>query len=125
MARWLSIIIRRWRSCVEYNKASMAALIHTIKQQAGPLRTSLLHKRTYRDVWTIIHRKVLCGRGAIRNLFNTTGPSHQVSLKVGKCLDSMDTFLMVATLAIRLGLHQYLEPDDTPTIGTSRNSILY
>ena len=50
LARWLSTIIRRWRLCVEYNKASMAALIHTIKQQAGPLRTSLLHKRTYRDV---------------------------------------------------------------------------
>ena len=54
LARWLSTIIRRWRICVEYNKTSMATLINTIKEQAGPLRTSLLHKTTYQDVWTII-----------------------------------------------------------------------
>ena len=52
----------------------------------------------------------------IRDLFNTTGPSHQASLDVGKCIDSMDTFLTVGMLATRLGLCQYLEPNDTPTL---------
>ena len=113
LARWLSTIIRRWWLCVEYNKTSMSVLINTIKEHAGPLRTSLLHKSTYQEVWMIIKRKVLCGREAIRNIFNITGPSSQISLDTGKCLDTMEVFIMVATLVIRLGLHQYLEPPRT------------
>ena len=39
-----------------------------------------------------------------------------MSLDVGTCIDSMDTFLTVAGLAGRLNLWRYLEPDDMPTL---------
>ena len=88
----------------------MSALINTIKEHSGPLRTSLLHKNTYHEVWTIIKRKVLNGRAAIQNMFNITGPGFQIRLDTGKCLDIMEVFIMVAKLVIKLKLHQYLEP---------------
>ena len=93
LAAWLAIILGRWKSCATYNKASMAALVNTIKQQAGELRGHILHKESLIDIWKFIQMRVLNGHGAVRDLFNMTGPSHQPSLDVGKCIDSMETFL--------------------------------
>ena len=119
LAQWLFTINKWWRLCVEYNQTSMSALINTIKEHSGPLRTSLLHKNTYHEVWTIIKRKVLNGRAAIQNMFNITGPGFQIRLDTGKCLDIMEVFIMVAKLVINLKLHWFFEPEDIKSMARS------
>ena len=113
------IIDKRWKLCVQFDQSSIFAFINTVKENSGPLKTSLMNKTTYHEGWTTIKRKVLNGRAAIQNLFNLTGPSFQTSLDMGKCLDLMEIFIMVAKLVVSFKLHQFIEPEDIKVIAKS------
>ena len=76
----------------------MTALVNTIKDNSGPLRTSLINKTNYQDILIILRRKVLSGHEAISNLFNMSGLCFQASLDTLKCLDMMENFMMASKL---------------------------
>ena len=57
LAQWLFIIDKRWKLWVKYNQSSMSAFTNTVKENSGPLKTSLMNKTTYHEVWTTIKIK--------------------------------------------------------------------
>ena len=119
LAQWLFIVDRRWKLCVKYDNSSMNSFVNTIKEHAGPLKTSLINKNSYQEVWTVIKRRVLNGRASIQNRFNISGPSFRLSLDTGKCLDLMEIFIMVSKIVVNLKLQQFIEPEDIKTMARS------
>ena len=97
----------------------MASFVHTVKDQAGPLRKDMVDKSNWQEIFRTIKRKVLNGHEGIVNLFNLTNPGYQVSLDTGKALDLMEQFVMVTTIVIGYKLQQFIDPIDVKHLAKS------
>ena len=96
LAWFLHVVWKRYLLVHKHDMSSMSNMVHTIKNNSGPLKSSMKNIKSFIEVMVHVKFSYLNGNAGIKTLFQTNSLAEKSVLYTGACLRNIENFMTTA-----------------------------